>query len=127
MSYAKKFQVVPDSKVKLDAIDPGETGNYASSEAAEHELARQVEALVELQALLYAEGKSSLLIVLQGTDGAGKDGTIRHVFRGMNPQGTKVQAFKVPTPGGGRSRLSLAGPQGDPGQGRDRHLQSLAL
>jgi PPK2 family polyphosphate:nucleotide phosphotransferase len=98
VSYAKKFEVAPDSKVKLDAIDPGHTGHYASSEAAEDDLARNVEALVELQALLYAEGKSSLLIVLQGLDGAGKDGTIRHVFKGVNPQGTKVQAFKVPTP-----------------------------
>jgi PPK2 family polyphosphate:nucleotide phosphotransferase len=98
VSYANKFQVAPDSKVKLDAIDPGHTGNCASSEAAEGEIARHVEALGELQALLYAEGKSSLLVVLQGMDGAGKDGTIRHVFKGVSPQGTKVQAFKVPTP-----------------------------
>jgi PPK2 family polyphosphate:nucleotide phosphotransferase len=98
VSYAKKFEVAPDSKVQLDAIDPGHTGNYASREAAEDEMARHVEALVELQALLYAEGKSSVLIVLQGLDGAGKDGTIKHVFKGVNPQGTKVQAFKVPTP-----------------------------
>jgi PPK2 family polyphosphate:nucleotide phosphotransferase len=98
VSYANKFQVAPDSKVKLDAIDPGHTGNCASSEVAEGEIARHVEALGELQALLYAEGKSSLLVVLQGMDGAGKDGTIRHVFKGVSPQGTKVQAFKVPTP-----------------------------
>jgi PPK2 family polyphosphate:nucleotide phosphotransferase len=98
VSYAKKFQVAPDSKVSLDVIDPGYKGNYPSSEAAEDEIARNVEALVELQALLYAEGRSSLLIVLQGLDAAGKDGAIKHVFKGVNPQGTKVQAFKVPTP-----------------------------
>ena len=98
MSYAKKFRVEPDSKVDLDKIDPGHTGKYSSAEEAANDTAAHVSALAELQALLYAEGKSSLLIVLQGLDAAGKDGTIRHVFMGVNPQGTKVQGFKVPTP-----------------------------
>ncbi|HEX2842517.1 polyphosphate kinase 2 family protein [Hyphomicrobium sp.] len=98
MGYTKKFRIEPDSKVKLDTFDPSEKGGYADSNAAENEIAHHVANLDELQALLYADGRYSLLIVLQGLDGAGKDGTIRHVFNGVNPQGTKVQAFKVPTP-----------------------------
>ena len=98
MNYAKKFRVEPDSKVDLKETDPGYTGKFSSSEAAEQEIASRVQDLIKLQYLLYADGQSSLLVVLQGLDGAGKDGTIRHVFRGVNPQGTKVQAFKVPTP-----------------------------
>src|SRR2546423_1083808 len=56
-----------------------------------------LEELDELQNLLYAEGKRSLLVVIQGMDASGKDGTIRHVFGHLNPQGVRVQSFKVPT------------------------------
>lgn len=54
--------------------------------------------LAELQARLYADGRHALLVVLQGMDASGKDGTVRHVFRGVNPQGVHVQSFKHPTP-----------------------------
>jgi PPK2 family polyphosphate:nucleotide phosphotransferase len=54
--------------------------------------------LLQLQTLLWAESQRALLVVLQAMDGGGKDGTIAHVFRGVNPQGTKVTAFKAPSP-----------------------------
>jgi len=54
--------------------------------------------LADLQQRLYADGRHALLVVLQGMDASGKDGTVRHVFRGVNPQGVRVQSFKEPTP-----------------------------
>jgi PPK2 family polyphosphate:nucleotide phosphotransferase len=98
VNYTNTFRVAPGTKVRLREIDPGQKGGYSGGDEAAQEIARHVQLLDDLQALLYAEGKSSLLIVLQGLDGAGKDGTVRHVFLGVNPQGTKVQSFKVPTP-----------------------------
>jgi PPK2 family polyphosphate:nucleotide phosphotransferase len=96
-SYRERFRVQPGSKVRLLDVDPGfkDGGNKAEAEA---ETAKDAERLRQLQYLLYAEGRQSLLIVLQGLDGAGKDGTINHVLGAMNPQGTRVHAFKVPTP-----------------------------
>lgn len=65
--------------------------------AAEAEFVELREELIELQRRLYAEGKRKLLIVLQAMDAGGKDGTIRHVFRGVNPQGVRVTSFKQPS------------------------------
>lgn len=90
-------------------LDPGEAPDLAARDAAERErhlthdegAAEREKVLAELdrlQYLLYADHGQSLLIVLQGLDAAGKDGTIRHVFSGMNPQGVRVAAFKQPTP-----------------------------
>ena len=64
----------------------------------EEELAASIRELDALQYVMYAERKHALLVVLQGMDGAGKDGTIRHVMTGLNPQGCRVTSFKVPTP-----------------------------
>ena len=61
------------------------------------EIQKHVQRMAELQYLLYADGAQSLLIVLQALDAAGKDGTIRHLFTGMNPQGTSVFGFKQPS------------------------------
>src|SRR5213592_2175108 len=60
-------------------------------------LAKHIARLDELQYLMYAEHRRALLVVLQGIDASGKDGTIRHVMSGLNPQGCRVTAFKVPT------------------------------
>ena len=80
-----------------------------------------------LQYLLYAEARRSLLVVLQGIDAGGKDGTIRHVMSGLNPQGVHRHVLQ----GAGRrretARLSLARAQGRAGIGQDRNLQPLAL
>ncbi len=97
MNYWKKFIVEPGSKVRLGKIDPAYAGKHESHESAVEETAKQVERMSRLQYLLYADARQSLLIVLQGLDAAGKDGTIRHLFTGLNPQGTFVFPFKQPT------------------------------
>ncbi len=97
MDYRKEFVVEPGAKVRLSKIDASFTGKHESHEKAALELQKQVERLDKLQELLYADGNKSLLVVLQALDAAGKDGVIRHVFSGMNPQGTFVFGFKQPS------------------------------
>ncbi len=98
MDYRKALRVRPDAKLKLRKIDPGFDGGHESEDAAKDEEQRHCQKLAKEQALLYAEHKHSLLIVLQGLDAAGKDGTIKHVFSVVNPQGVRVASFKQPTP-----------------------------
>ncbi|MGH2708375.1 MAG: PPK2 family polyphosphate kinase [Actinomycetota bacterium] len=87
----------PGQEVRLDEIDPasadGAPGDRAATEAA---LPALREEMAGLQDRLWAEGKRSLLVILQAMDAGGKDGTIRHVFKGLAPQATRVTAFKVP-------------------------------
>ncbi|MFO1520085.1 MAG: polyphosphate kinase 2 family protein [bacterium] len=98
----KKYLIKPGSKFKLKKIDPSDTGDYPDNEAGKEEAAAQTQKLLtkldNLQELLFASAKRSLLIVLQAMDTGGKDGTIKHVMGGVNPQGCKVASFKVPTP-----------------------------
>ena len=94
----KKLMVKPGSKVKLRDIDPGYHSKHESHEAALPEIQAHVQKMDQLQYLMYAEKKHSLLIVLQGLDAGGKDGVVRHVITGMNPAGCKVIGFKQPTP-----------------------------
>ena len=98
MSFANRYRVKPGEPVRLDAIDPSEKGPPKSHKAAQPQMEDCLARLEAQQYLLFANGGPSLLVVLQGLDAAGKDGTIRHVFTGMNPQGTRVASFKVPTP-----------------------------
>jgi PPK2 family polyphosphate:nucleotide phosphotransferase len=93
----QSFFVSPDTQVNLADYDPSYSGEYQGKDAAKAELKRNTKRLQELQRVLWAEGKHALLIVLQAMDAGGKDGTIRHVFRGVNPQGCQVTSFKVPT------------------------------
>ena len=97
MSYTNEFRIKPGSKVNLSKIDAGYHGAYENEGAAADELKKYSQQLTELQAVMYAEGKHGLLIVLQAMDGGGKDGTIHHVMAAMNPQGCSVVGFKVPT------------------------------
>ena len=83
------------SKVSLSDFDPDDTHGVDKKDVKDH-LAKNAEQLAALQYLLYAESKRSLLVVLQGIDAAGKDGTIKHVMSGLNPQGVTVTSFKVP-------------------------------
>jgi PPK2 family polyphosphate:nucleotide phosphotransferase len=94
---AQPFLVPPGTRVSLSAYDPSYTGEYRSKDETKSVLKRNGKRLQELQQVLWAEGKHSLLIVLQAMDAGGKDGTIRHVMRGVNPQGCQVTSFKVPT------------------------------
>lgn len=97
MEYYSKFQVKPGSKVDLGNIDAGFRDKHESHEHALPELETYRQRLRDLQYLMYAENKHSLLICLQGRDAAGKDGTINHVLGAMNPQGCSVTGFKVPS------------------------------
>ena len=97
MDCREKFIVEPGKKVRLSDIDPSFSGKHESHEEALPEIQKHVQRMAELQYLLYADGDQSLLIVLQALDAAGKDGTIRHLFTGMNPQGTSVFGFKQPS------------------------------
>lgn len=94
---AQPFLVPAGKRVNLSDYDPGYTGDYRSKRETKPNLARNVKRLQELQEVLWAEGKHALLIVLQAMDAGGKDGTIKHVMRGVNPQGCQVTSFKVPT------------------------------
>jgi len=97
MNYVEKFRVEPGSKVELGTIDAGFKDRHQSQEQALPEIEAYRQKLHDLQYLMYAEGKRSLLICLQGRDAAGKDGTINHVLGAMNPQGCTVTGFKVPS------------------------------
>ncbi|HUJ87628.1 MAG TPA: polyphosphate kinase 2 family protein [Burkholderiales bacterium] len=97
MDYRGKFIVEPGNKVRLARIDPSYTGKHASQRKAMKLIERDVARMDRLQYLLYADGGQSLLIVLQALDAGGKDGVVRHLFGGLNPQGTSVACFKQPT------------------------------
>ena len=97
MTFTGKFRVEPGNKINLEEIDARWKPDGMSRDDADEEFRHLTEKLRDLQHLMYAEDKHSLLIVLQGRDAAGKDGTIRHVFGPMNPQGCKVTSFKVPS------------------------------
>ena len=93
-----RYRVLPGSKVDLAKHDPNDKSMFQIDKAeGKAQLLKLNEELESLQELLYAEGKHKILIVLQAMDTGGKDGTIRHVFEGVNPQGVKVASFKVPT------------------------------
>ena len=94
----KRYLVQPDQKVVLADWDAKSTDAWkGDKDAAEKELLLLNNQLEALQELLFAEAKHKVLIVLQGMDTSGKDGVIRRVFDGVNPQGVKVASFKVPT------------------------------
>jgi PPK2 family polyphosphate:nucleotide phosphotransferase len=97
VKYVNRFRVAPGSKVKLKDIDPGFKDHHEGHKEAAEEIEHDQTKLRELQELLYAEGRRSLLICLQGMDTGGKDGTINHVLGAMNPQGCRVAGFKQPT------------------------------
>ncbi len=95
----KKYLVKPNEKIDLTKRKPNDTSYFKGDKDQGLEKLAELNArLEELQEQLYAEHKHKLLIVLQAMDAGGKDGTIRHVFDGVNPQGVKVAGFKVPTP-----------------------------
>lgn len=81
---------------RLDRIDPGDRGPFDRKQDARKETGENLKRLQELQEMLYAQGERALLIILQGIDAGGKDGTIKHVMGAFNPQGVRVTSFKVP-------------------------------
>jgi PPK2 family polyphosphate:nucleotide phosphotransferase len=96
-NYRKKFIVKSGSKIHLKHFDPDYHGKHESHKSALAEIQKNLQKMDQLQYLMYAENKHSLLIVLQGLDAAGKDGVVRHVLTGMNPEGCVSVNFKQPT------------------------------
>ncbi len=91
------FKVPPGKKIRLKDYDPGYTAHYKNKDEASLKLKKDVEQLTKYQNVLYANNTYALLVMFQAMDTAGKDGTIRHVMSGVNPQGTQVHSFKAPT------------------------------
>lgn len=92
-----KYRVTDGENFRLKHIKPGDTGKVGSKQEATELLARGVQWLAEEQEKLYASDNWSLLLIFQAMDAAGKDGTIKHVMSGINPQGCQVHSFKSPT------------------------------
>ncbi len=94
---SKDFRVGPGSKVRLKDWDPDDTGKFKSKDEAQDRLQKGVDKLRDLQELLYAQDRWSVLLIFQAMDAAGKDSTIEHVMSGVNPQGCQVFSFKQPS------------------------------
>jgi PPK2 family polyphosphate:nucleotide phosphotransferase len=93
------YQVKPGTIIKLKEYDANSKGDFQGGKKEGKSYIKELNSQLEaLQELLFAEHKQKILVVLQGMDTAGKDGAIRHVFEGVNPQGVQVASFKVPTP-----------------------------
>lgn len=97
MDYRKEFRVDPGDKLRLNKLDPAYKGKHESEAEAKQETENYRQKLARHQAVLYAEHKHAVLVVLQALDAGGKDGTINHVFSALNPQGARVAGFKQPT------------------------------
>ncbi|MEZ4700820.1 MAG: polyphosphate kinase 2 family protein [Rhodothermales bacterium] len=93
-----RYRVPTGKKFKLASIDPSDTQGLENDKAVDRRKKKNRKRMANLQERLFAEGKQSLLVVLQAMDTGGKDSTIREVFRGVNPQGCRVNGFKAPTP-----------------------------
>jgi len=97
MNYIDRFKISPGAKVRLKDFDPDFKDRHANHEAAQDEIDHYQKKLCEMQELLYADRRHSLLICLQAMDTGGKDGTINHVLAALNPQGCRVASFKQPS------------------------------
>lgn len=97
--FAKPFRVTDGDRFRLKDIDPGDTLHLKSEDKplAKEALAMGVQALAELQDMLYAQDRWGVLLIFQAMDAAGKDGAIKHVMSGVNPQGVEVYSFKSPS------------------------------
>ena len=95
----ERYRVQPGQHIRLDSIDPQDTGSFdGEKDEGKEILDALTDRLEVLQERLYAEHKQPVLMIIQGMDTSGKDGTIEHVFEGVNPQGVRVESFKTPTP-----------------------------
>lgn len=93
----ERLLVEPGRSVRLDDFDPGYTGDFKDKRDAREKLAQDVGRLSELQDIFSAARTHAMLIVLQGLDTSGKDGAIKHVMTGINPQGVEVHSFREPS------------------------------
>jgi PPK2 family polyphosphate:nucleotide phosphotransferase len=97
--FARPFRIDDGKRFRLRDVDPGDTLNLTSEDKprANEALATGIEVLTELQDMLYAQDRWAVLLIFQAMDAAGKDGAIKHVMSGVNPQGCQVYSFKAPT------------------------------
>jgi PPK2 family polyphosphate:nucleotide phosphotransferase len=97
---AKRFRVTDGDGFRLKDVDPADTLDFGDEDRprAKEALANGIMALAELQDMLYAQDSWAVLLIFQAMDAAGKDGTIKHVMSGVNPQGCEVVSFKTPSP-----------------------------
>ncbi len=97
---ARRYRVTDGAKFRLKAVDPADTGDLKSEDKprAKEAAERGIETLSRMQDMLYAQDRWAVLLVFQAMDGAGKDGAIKHVMSGVNPQGCEVYSFKAPGP-----------------------------
>jgi PPK2 family polyphosphate:nucleotide phosphotransferase len=95
--FAKTYRVDSGKDFKLKHFDSASTAHIHSKEHAQELLAKGISEMTEFQEMLYAQGKWALLLIFQAMDAAGKDGTIKHVMSGVNPQGCQVFSFKQPS------------------------------
>jgi len=97
--FADPYRINDGQNFRLDAMNPGDVGDLTAEDKprAKEALALGVQALAELQGLLYAQNRWGVLVIFQAMDAAGKDGAIKHVMSGVNPQGCQVDSFKAPS------------------------------
>jgi PPK2 family polyphosphate:nucleotide phosphotransferase len=93
----KSYRITNGKHFRLKDYDPADTGPFHSKERAQQRLEKDIERMRELQDMLYAQDRWALLLILQGMDAGGKDGTIKHVMSGVNPEGCQVFSFKEPS------------------------------
>lgn len=96
--FIAPYRVVGEGRFRLKSIDPADIGPLTGKEQAKDLLEEGIEKLAEMQEKLYAQNKWAVLLIFQAMDAAGKDGTIKHVMSGVNPQGCQVYSFKAPGP-----------------------------
>ncbi len=94
---AKSYRVDDGKHFRLKDFDPADTGHWHSKEEADDKVRKDVARMEDLQSKLYAQDRWALLLIFQALDAAGKDGTIKHVMSGVNPEGCQVHSFKVPS------------------------------
>ncbi len=98
MTFAENFLVKPGKTVDLSKYDPRDLGDFKDKDKIKEQTQKDSEAIDALQNILYAEGKRALLVVIQGIDSSGKDGTVRAVFNTCGPIGVVMTSYKGPTP-----------------------------
>ncbi len=98
-SFAEPYRIADGRKFRLKDVDPHDTGRLKTEDKprAQEALQTGIQALAELQDMLYAQDRWAVLLVFQAMDAAGKDGAIKHVMSGVNPQGCEVHSFKAPS------------------------------
>ena len=94
---AKSYRVDDGKHFRLKDVDPADTGHWHSVDEAKDQLQKDIARMEELQSMLYAQDRWSLLLIFQALDAAGKDGTIKHVMSGVNPEGCNVHSCKAPS------------------------------